>query len=83
MMIRGACELIFRRIPGINCPSDFQQSTPVNKPSLFPISGTPYLNDFSLAALEHTWTLNSRTVNSFRAGFLRRVLLRKLGRVGW
>ncbi|MFL6446961.1 MAG: carboxypeptidase regulatory-like domain-containing protein [Bryobacteraceae bacterium] len=51
----------------------FGQSTPVDRPGLFPLSGALYANSFSLAGLEHTWTLSSRTVNSFRAGFLRSV----------
>jgi len=51
----------------------FQQSTPVDQPGLYPLSGTLYLNGFSLATLEHTWTVSPRAVNSLRAGFLRSV----------
>jgi hypothetical protein len=51
----------------------FDQSTPVEQPGLNPLSGTLYLNGFTLAGLEHTWTLNSRTVNNLRLGFLRSV----------
>jgi hypothetical protein len=49
----------------------FSQSAPVESPGLYPLSGALYLNDFMLAALEHTWTVSPQLVNSLRAGFLR------------
>jgi hypothetical protein len=51
----------------------FEQTTPVENPGLYPLSGTLYLNGFTLAGLEHTWTLSPRTVNTLRAGFLRSI----------
>jgi hypothetical protein len=51
----------------------FDQSAPVEKPGLYPLSGTLYLNGFSLAALEHTWTISPRMVNKLRAGFVRAI----------
>jgi hypothetical protein len=51
----------------------FRQSTPVENPGLYPLSGTLYLNGFMLAGLEHTWTVSPRTVNTLRGGFLRSV----------
>lgn len=51
----------------------FGQSTPVENPGLYPLSGTLYLNGFTLAGLEHTWTVSPHTANSLRAGFLRSV----------
>lgn len=53
----------------------FQQSTPVENPGLYPLSGTLYLDGFTLAGLEHTWTLSPHAVNSLRAGFLRSVAI--------
>jgi hypothetical protein len=53
----------------------FQQSTPFDRPGLYLLSGTLYLNGFSLAALDHTWTVGPRVVNSLRAGFLRSVAI--------
>jgi hypothetical protein len=49
----------------------FQQSAPVERPGLYPFSGALYLNGFTLAAVEHTWTLSPRAVNSLRVGFLK------------
>src|SRR5262249_33756956 len=51
----------------------FGENTPVENPGLYPLSGTLYRNGFSLAGLEHTWTVNSHAVNSVRVGFLRDV----------
>lgn len=48
-----------------------EESTPVQNPGLYPLSGTLYRNGFVMAGLEHTWTLNPRAVNTLRAGFLR------------
>jgi hypothetical protein len=53
----------------------FEQSTPVENPGLYPLSGTLYLNSFALAGLEHTWTLNAHAVNSLRVGLLRSVAI--------
>ena len=49
----------------------FKQSSAVDLPGLFPLSGNLYRNGFSLTALGHTWIVSPRLVNSFRAGFLR------------
>jgi len=51
----------------------FQQHTPVENPGLYPLSGTLFRNDFALAGVEHTWTVNPHIVNSLRAGFVRSV----------
>jgi hypothetical protein len=51
----------------------FEQSTPVENPGLYPLSGTLYLNGFTLAGLEHTWTISPRAVDTLRVGFLRSV----------
>ena len=51
----------------------FTQSTAVERPGLYPLSGKLYRNGFTLAALEHTWTISPRVVNTWRAGFLRAV----------
>jgi hypothetical protein len=53
----------------------FDQSTPVNNPGLYPISGTLYRNGLSLAGLEHTWTMSPHAVNVLRAGFLRSIAI--------
>ena len=53
----------------------FEQSTPVENPGLYPLSGTLYRNGFTLAGLEHTWTVSPRAVNSLRAGFLRSIAI--------
>jgi hypothetical protein len=53
----------------------FEQSTPVESPGLYPLSGTLYLNSSTLVGLEHTWTLSPHAVNNLRAGFLRNVAI--------
>jgi hypothetical protein len=53
----------------------FEQSTPVENPGLYPLSGTLYLNSFTLAGLEHTWTMSPHAVNTLRTGFLRGVAI--------
>ncbi len=53
----------------------FNQSTPVESPGLYPLSGALYLNGFTLAGMEHTWTLSPHAVNTLRAGFLRSVAI--------
>jgi hypothetical protein len=52
-----------------------EQDSPVQLPGLNPLSGTLYRNSFSMAGLEHTWTVSPRMVNSLRAGFLRDVAI--------
>src|SRR5204863_5619371 len=53
----------------------FNQGTPVESPGLYPLSGTLYLNGFTLAGLEHTWTVTPHAINTLRAGFLRSVAI--------
>jgi hypothetical protein len=51
----------------------FKQSSSVELPGLYPLSGKRYVNGFSMAGLEDTWTIGPRLVNVVRAGFLRAV----------
>ncbi|HUK19111.1 MAG TPA: carboxypeptidase-like regulatory domain-containing protein [Bryobacteraceae bacterium] len=51
----------------------FTQSTPVDEPGLYPLSGMLYVNGSSLAMVQHTWSLSPQAVNSLRVGFLRAI----------
>ena len=46
----------------------FGQSTPVDHPDCIRLAGPSISMSFSLAGLEHTWTLSTRAVNSFPCG---------------
>ena len=48
----------------------FKQSTPVNQPGLYPLSGMSYVNSSRLAVVQHTWLLTARAVNTLRIAFL-------------
>jgi hypothetical protein len=53
----------------------FGQTTPSHQPGLYPLSGMLYQNESQLAMLEHICSLNARTVNSARIGFLRNIAI--------
>jgi len=53
----------------------FTQSTPVDEPGLFPVSGMLYTNSSSLAMVQHTWWMSPRAANNLRIGFLRAVAI--------
>jgi hypothetical protein len=53
----------------------FGQTTPSDKPGLYPLSGLLYQNGSQLAMVEHIWSVNPRAANSLRIGFLRNIAI--------
>jgi hypothetical protein len=53
----------------------FGQTTPSDKPGLYPLSGLFYQNGSQLAMVEHIWSVNPRALNSLRIGFLRNIAI--------
>jgi len=51
----------------------FDQSTPVDKPGLYPLSGMLYTNKSSFAMGQDTWSLGPQAVNTLQISFLRAV----------
>jgi hypothetical protein len=51
----------------------FTQNAPADRQGLYPLSGLLYKNSADLAMVQHTWTINPRTVSVFRVGFVRNV----------
>lgn len=53
----------------------FGQNAPADQPGLYPLSGLSYQNASQLAMAEHIWSLNPRSVNTLRIGFLRNIAI--------
>ena len=51
----------------------FSQNSPAVQYGVYPLSGLFFPNRTDLAMVEHSWSISPRSVNSFRAGFIRSV----------